>query len=106
MLISAEVRWFWKEEAPFELKEWFHNPKMHGCSPGGGPPPRDDMYLVTESTELGIKTRGVKGRNLERTGLEGPLEFKGLIGEHHQTGDRGPFSAPVQLWCKWSVPGN
>jgi hypothetical protein len=61
--------------------------------------------LVTESSEFSIKTRGVKGRNIEREGFEVPLEFKGLIGEHHQTWDRGPFSAPVQLWCKWSVPG-
>ncbi len=105
MLISAEVRWFWKEEAPFELKEWFHDSMLHGCSPGGGPPARYDIYLVTESSELGIKVRGVKGRSIERMGLEGPLEFKGMIGEHDQTGDPGPFSAPVQLWCKWTVPG-
>ncbi len=37
-------------------------------------------------------------------GPKGPLEFKGLIGEHRQTCDLGPFSVPIQLWCKWSVP--
>jgi hypothetical protein len=104
MLISAEVRWFWKEEAPFELKEWFQDPKVHGCSPGGGPPARFDIYLVTGSNELGIKLRGVKGPDTEGMGLKGPLEFKGLIDEHYHTGDLGPFSAPIQLWCKWSIP--
>ncbi len=105
MQISAEVRWFWKEEAPFELKEWFHDPAVHGRSPGGGPPARYDIYLVTESSELGIKVRGVKGRDTERMGPNGPLELKGLVGEHHQTRDPGPFSAPIQLWCKWTVLG-
>jgi hypothetical protein len=104
MLISAEVRWFWKERPPVGLKEWFHDPKVHGCSPGGGPPARYDIYLVTGSGELGIKVRGIKGRDKQKIVPNDQLELKGLISEHRKAGDPGPFSAPIQLWCKWAVP--
>jgi hypothetical protein len=102
MLISAEVRWFWKEGPPEGLREWFHDPMVHGCPPGGGPPARTDIYLVTGSGELGIKVRGVKGHDTEGMGQGRPLELKGLIGEDRR--DQGPFSGPTQLWCKWVVP--
>ena len=105
MLNSAEVRWFWRKEPPTELKDWFHDPLVHGCPPGGGPPSRDDIYLITESDELGIKVRGVKGRNSDGTGVRAPLELKGKVGEHRQTEGPGPSPDPIQLWCKWTVPG-
>ncbi len=61
MMLSAEVRWFWRGGAPTGLIEWFMDVNVHGHGPGGGPPGRRDVYLIgNHQCELGIKTRGKK----------------------------------------------
>lgn len=89
MQVSAEMRWFWREQCPADLEGWFFRllPKA------GGGVPRHDEYVPQDCCELGVKKRGSKVG----------LEVKGLIGTL-----RSPeilaFGAPyAELWCKWRV---
>jgi hypothetical protein len=89
MQVSAEMRWFWREQCPADLGGWFFRllPKA------GGGVPRHDEYVPQDCCELGVKKRGSKVG----------LEVKGLIGTL-----RSPeilaFGAPyAELWCKWRV---
>jgi len=88
MFASAEVRWFWRNECPQQVHDWFFKT---GLPPGGGYP-RIDRYLPQPNdAEIGIKERG---------GTSG-LEVKGLV-----TTRRSPALAAVashvEIWCKWS----
>jgi hypothetical protein len=88
MLVSAEIRWFWKGDCPDQVSQWFEN---RDFPPGGGKPRRDDYAHLNGNPELGIKKRDKKAG----------LEVKGLIATLP-----APFAAlqyPVQLWCKWSA---
>jgi hypothetical protein len=87
MLISAELRWFWKDAPPSGLESWFRSGSF---PPGGGILRRDEYLLDPSQTELGLKKRG---------GGSG-VEVKGLIG--FGTTIPGPFAARVQLWAKWA----
>jgi hypothetical protein len=87
VLVSAELRWFWRDAPPAGLEAWFRS----GPYPPGGGTPRTDEYLVDiGQLELGLKRRNAK------TGVE----VKGLVAV------RGTSSAPlegrVQIWCKWT----
>lgn len=86
MLVSAELRWFWKDAAPPEIERWFRS----GDYPPGGGTPRVDEYLVDRhQTELGVKRRG--------TGHG--VEVKGLVALGRRTAS--PFDGRVQIWTKW-----
>ena len=87
MLVSAEVRWFWKNAEPHPLTEWFRG----GAYPPGGGTPRTDEYLVDPGQrELGVKRRGGTGG----------IEVKGLVERRRPA--PAPFAGRVQIWCKWT----
>lgn len=93
MLVSAEVRWFWLNDCPQQVHDWFFKT---GLPPGGGHS-RIDRYLPQPNEgEIGVKERG------DTPGLE----VKGLVTTH-----RSPALAAVashlEMWCKWSctIPG-
>lgn len=35
MQVSAEVRWFWRDACPPEVREWFHEDPTAPIPPGG-----------------------------------------------------------------------
>jgi len=87
MLISAEVRWFWRQALPPGLEQWFRSGSL---APGGGNS-REDEYLVDPlQPELGVK---------KRSGRPG-IEIKGLIEVRAPLPE--PFSGRVQIWTKWT----
>ncbi|MCU0726253.1 MAG: hypothetical protein MUE73_10750 [Planctomycetes bacterium] len=105
MLLSAEIRWFWRREGAGDVLSWFADERIHGCPPGGGPPAREDVYLVDRGqTELGVKTRGAKEGASSRAGA-GRLEVKGLVALDPDVLASGPFAGPVEIWCKWPFGG-
>jgi hypothetical protein len=107
LLLSAEMRWFWKDAAPRGLSEWFHDPSIHGCGPGGGPPPRVDVYVIGHgSGELGIKVRGTKGKGMGEIGPtpQSDVEVKGLVAFDETGSQARPFAGPIEVWCKWEFP--
>ncbi|HEY9421972.1 MAG TPA: hypothetical protein VIW92_11205 [Thermoanaerobaculia bacterium] len=92
MQLSAEIRWFWPENPPSGLKDWFVNASGDVFAAGGGKPGREDEYLRDpKQVELGIKRRG---------GGKG-IEVKGLVVECLGDLAAGPFVGPIELWTKW-----
>jgi hypothetical protein len=88
MLISAELRWFWKGPSPSAIQNWF----LNGPMPPGGGKPRNDEYLLDPSQqELGIK---------RRSGRSG-IEVKGLVEVRARIPK--PFGGRVQIWTKWTT---
>jgi len=85
MLLSAEIRWFWKGPNS-DLDRWFTNmPEKH--SPGLR---MVHTYLFeTDQYELGVKIRDSKPG----------LEVKALIGERAKL-TLGGLQATAQLWTK------
>jgi hypothetical protein len=102
------MRWFWKDAVPTALSEWFHDASIHGCEPGGGPPPRVDVYIIGDGRgELGIKVRGTKGKGVGEIGSKpilSDVEVKGLVAFDEKGSWARPFSGPIEVWCKWSFP--
>jgi hypothetical protein len=45
MQVSAEIRWFWPEQQPEELADWFRDKAVHSFPHGGGES-RIDFYFV------------------------------------------------------------
>ena len=91
MVVSAEIRWFWRARPPSRLDEWFLAADVHGCAAGGGTT-RTDRYLRDRSEdELGLKVRG---------GRKG-VEMKGLVVKEWGRATTKPFSGTLQLWAKW-----
>jgi hypothetical protein len=87
LLVSAELRWFWKDALPQDVEQWFRS----GEYPPGGGTRRVDEYLVDrDQTELGMKKRG-SGKGVEIKGLV-------ALGRHMTS----PFEGRVQVWTKWS----
>lgn len=87
MLISAELRWFWREKLPPGLEQWFRSGTL---APGGGSS-RDDEYLADPlQRELGVKRRSGKAG----------VEIKGLVEVRAALPE--PFSGRVQIWAKWT----
>ena len=87
MLVSAELRWFWKDAPPRGLDAWFRSGPF---PPGGGLPRRDRYLLEPQQTELGIKKRGGSDA----------LEVKGFVGAGTEL--TKPFEGRIQLWTKWT----
>jgi hypothetical protein len=92
VLISAEIRWFWRNDLPLTLDTWFCDRTVHGHPAGGGQSRTDAYMLDVEQRELGLKNRG------DQPGVE----VKGLIGPASASLDAPPFSAPIELWGKWT----
>ena len=87
MLISAELRWFWRGSLPSLLEQWFRGGAV---APGGGKL-RNDEYLIDPlQRELGIK---------KRSGRAG-IEIKGLVEVRARL--LKPFDGRVQVWTKWT----
>jgi hypothetical protein len=87
VLVSAELRWFWKNALPDGIEGWFRGGPV---APGGGTR-RSDEYLVDrDQIELGVKTRG--GRS--------GVEIKGLVAVRNSA--PAPFDGRIQIWCKWT----
>jgi len=95
MLVSAEIRWFWRDASPLGLRDWFESAEVHGCPVGGGDEePRPDAYLRDASQqELGIKARAGNS-----------IEVKGLVAVIWNGLPSGPFAGPIEIWTKWSAP--
>jgi hypothetical protein len=93
VVISAEIRWFWRGSPPPGLIAWFHDRDRHGCAAGGGRW-RRDAYAAGAQRELGLKQRGTKSG----------VEVKGFIGTAQRPLDAPPFVGPIELWGKWSSP--
>lgn len=94
MVVSAEVRWFWRGDPPAGLKEWFCKADHHGCPAGGGKVRVDEYLREPSQTEVGIKRRG---------GQRGAVEMKGLVAARWGCIAIGPFSGPIELWSKWTT---
>lgn len=91
MQVTAEIRWFWRDDEPRDVLDWFVSADVHG-EPTATPPSRVDRYLVDgQQAELGIKARG--GRH--------GVEIKGLVDAHAASLDIAPFVGPVEIWSKW-----
>ncbi len=90
MQVSAEIRWFWRNE-PTALREWFCS-RDEFCAAGGGAP-REDQYLRdARQAELGLKRRGGKAG----------IEVKGLVAVTSGGLVVGPFLGPIEIWTKWT----
>ena len=88
MFVSAEIRWFWQDDCPVDLRRWFDETPP---TPGGGELRIDQYPLLTGQSEISIKRRG-----------ENPdVEIKGLVARLRS--ERGSFAPHVELWCKWRV---
>ena len=60
MEVSAELRWFWVNDVPLGLKDWFIQLSLHPF-PLGSKEYRKDVYLYdSDQVELGIKARDKK----------------------------------------------
>jgi hypothetical protein len=93
MLVSAEVRWFWRGSCPQPVRDWFFKP---GLSPGGGLS-RIDRYAPPRSeAEVSLKKRGGKPE----------YEVKGLV-ITRRASELEPLAPHIEIWCKWSctIPG-
>lgn len=97
MHLTAELRWFWSEAAPPEWERWFGDEDAHGTVPETRED-RTDEYGVAPGaegeTEIGVKSRGGD----DGSGIEGK-SLVAVMGELRE----GPFSGPVELWCKWTT---
>ncbi len=89
MFPSAEVRWFWRDACPPQIRDWFFKT---GLKPGGGHP-RVDRYLsLPNNREIGVKQRG------DQSGLE----IKGLVAIQINPAI-STLGSRLEIWCKWST---
>jgi hypothetical protein len=98
MQCSAEIRWFWKGDAPAPVDRWF----KAGPEGWGGGGPRTDKYIVERAHhELGLKIRDAKP-GVDAKGID----VKGLVAVASRSARFGTTEARVELWTKWtsSVP--
>jgi hypothetical protein len=89
MRVTAEMRWFWPNECPPDLKSWFFKPSPRA---GGGLPRFDEYVQQSNASELGIKKRGSKA-GIEVKGLIGTLSCPELMS----------LAPHCELWCKWTA---
>ncbi|HEV7280937.1 MAG TPA: hypothetical protein VGN57_12100 [Pirellulaceae bacterium] len=88
--LSAEFRWFWKDDPPAGLYDWFCEGQGSICAAGGGGEIRQDVYLRDpRQPQLGIKRRGGKPG----------VEIKSLFAIW-ELPIGSIFAAPIQLWVK------
>jgi hypothetical protein len=88
MRVTAEKRWFWKDDCPQDLAAWFES---SGLAPGGGAVRIDEYLLDKNQKEIGVKKRGNKRG----------VELKGLVGVE-AIDATAAFGGTVEIWCKWS----
>jgi hypothetical protein len=93
MLISAEIRWFWKDTKLSDLQRWFCESDAHSFAAGGGKPRTDQYLRDPQQVELGIKHRG------EATGVE----IKGLVMLTPETITFGHLCGSTEIWGKWNT---
>ena len=104
MFLSAEARWFWRDDCPAKVREWFHGgPSAPAIPPGGGQSERVDRYLHAKgNTEIGIKARDA------RDGQPDDVEVKGLVAvvspPDPPAGDAALPLDLIEIWCKWKAP--
>jgi hypothetical protein len=86
---SAEVRWFFRQQLPAEVKEWFCSAKL--CKEEAI---RTDQYLVfRDSNEVGMKVRdGGKLEIKSRTRAPEPFSL-----------ETGASVGLQDAWVKWSL---
>jgi hypothetical protein len=92
MLLSAEVRWFWRGRCPQLVHDWFFE---SGLPPGGGHS-RIDRYVSQRSEpEISLKKRG------DQLGFD----VKGLVTRNSP--ELVPLAPHIEIWCKWpcTIPG-
>ncbi len=86
---SAEVRWFYRQQVPSEVRDWFCGSRLCREEPS-----RTDHYLIlTGSSEVGVKVRD--GRKFEikaRTRAPEPLTLL-----------TGASVGRQDAWVKWSL---
>jgi hypothetical protein len=88
MLLSAEVRWFWRGRCPQPVHDWFFK---SGLPPGGGRS-RIDRYVSQRSEpEISLKKRRDKPG----------FEVKGLVTTRNSP-ELEPLTPHIGVWCKWS----
>ena len=92
MQVSAEIRWFWRNNPPLNLVEWFRNHGAGNCPAGGGKERVDEYLYDPVQSELGLKHRGGKPG----------VEVKGLVAANWSSLEVEPFRGPVELWAKWT----
>ena len=93
MMVSAELRWFWKDEPPRKISDWFHGGDVRA---GGGSALRRDRYFPHEGEpELGLKTRDEDGAGAQ-------VEIKGLVATLPPRGLELDLRR-LEIWCKWST---
>jgi hypothetical protein len=88
MLLSAELRWFWRGHCPQPVYDWFFK---SGLSPGGGPSRVDKYAAQRRQAEISLKRRGNKPE----------LEIKGLV-TTRRASELEPLAPHIEIWCKWS----
>jgi hypothetical protein len=97
MMVSAELRWFWKDEPPSDMSDWFHGGDVPA---GGGCELRRDRYFPhRREPELGVKIR-------DEGGAKEQVEIKGLVATRPPPRlGLGPDLdvRQVEIWCKWST---
>lgn len=91
MLISAEARWFWANNPPDDLENWFCKASDSYCGAGGGKTRTDEYLNDSSQVELGVKRRGMKPG----------VEVKGLVSITWGGLAAGPFVGPIEHWVKW-----
>jgi len=92
MMVSAELRWFWKDKAPRKIEDWFHAGEVSG---GGSELRRDRYFPHRGEPELSVKTRD-EGGGSER------VEIKGLVAIRPPRGLELDVRR-IEVWCKWST---
>ena len=93
MLASAEIRWFWRNNCPQQVHDWFFKT---GLPPGGSLPTIDSYLTQPNDAEIGVK---------ERADTPG-LEVKGLVAMRRDSA-LAAIASYLEIWCKWSctIPG-
>ena len=104
MWLSAEVRWFWRDACPEEVRDWFHTgPTAPPIPPGSESSGRIDRYLHAKgNTELGVKVREASQARPDG------VEIKGLVAVVDPPDPLAEAAAipldQIQIWCKWKAP--
>jgi hypothetical protein len=101
VILSAEVRWFWRDACPRETERRFRDgPAFPFIPAGGGEEPRVDRYFHAKgATDIGVKVRG------QRAGESDGVEIKGLVAvlEPPEVAGGCAIGFPIQIWGKWSA---
>ena len=104
MWLSAEVRWFWRDACPEEVRDWFHaGPTAPPIPPGSELSGRVDRYLPREG-QYGT-WRQVRDASDARPD---EVEIKGLVAVVSPPDPLAEEAAipldQIQIWCKWKAP--